>query len=105
MEHEPDLSTRIQAARLLRGVSKDELNKRLVDAGISLRAAQRLQVGKQEPVQGIHLFALSKALRFPERWFEAPVDELCTDRPTVQVEAELSRIAATLEDLVGRLGP
>jgi transcriptional regulator with XRE-family HTH domain len=97
-----ELSQRIKAARLLRGLTQDELADRLRDAGLSWRLAGKLERGEKS-LREVHRLALSNALGFPERWFTAPLDDLCPEVPNGTVAEELQRTREMLQTIIDRL--
>lgn len=99
----PDqVSARIKAARLLRGVTQDELADRLAEAGLTWRLAGELERG-EAPLLALHRVALATALGLPERWFTAPIDELCFDPPEECIAARLDQIRDELARLSERI--
>jgi transcriptional regulator with XRE-family HTH domain len=110
-----EMATRIKAARLLRGMSQQDLAERLVEDGLAYRVAGALERGATES-RPVHLHALSQVLGFPERWFTDPVDDLCKERPSeiedriTQIEQHindrgelLNRLEAKLDEMLRRL--
>lgn len=91
-----DIGIRIKAARLLRGISQEELARQMRDAGLPWRLAGSLERGEQ-PMKSAHRAALSRALGFPERWFTDPLDAVCPDPPPADMVARLERIIELLE--------
>lgn len=90
-----ELSTRIKAARLLRGISQKELAERVAEAGLPWRLVGSLERG-DIPMRSGHRQVLADALGFPERWFEVPVDDLCVEAPDASVIERLDRIEELL---------
>ena len=71
-----ELKRRIHAARILRRVTQDELEKQLAEDGLDKREAGRVERGEL-PFRRIHRILFAEALRVPERWFTAEtVDEI-----------------------------
>lgn len=70
-----EVAARIKAARLLRGLSQDELASKVAGSGLPWRLAGALERGEAE-MRSAHLFALCEALGVSERWFTADLDEL-----------------------------
>lgn len=90
-----ETARRIKAARLLRGLTQDELAKRVAEAGLPWRLVGSLERGEQ-PMRSAHRAALSEALGFPERWFIVAVDDLCSEEVPEEVLARLDRIERLL---------
>lgn len=90
-----DVSLRIKAARMLRGVTQDELAERLREAGLAWRLAGDLERG-DAPLLSLHRVALSQALGFPERWFTEPLDDLIPGEAEPDVRELLNRILAAV---------
>ena len=97
-----EVSARIRAARLLRGVSQRELAARLAERGLSARAAGALERGEIE-LRVAHRAALAEALNLSERWFVVPVDELCPDAPPLTIQRQLTDIDRKLSAALRRL--
>jgi transcriptional regulator with XRE-family HTH domain len=75
-----EISARIKAARLLRGITQPELARRLNEAGLTWRLAGELERGEQTML-ALHRMALAEALGVPERWFTVPLEDLCPEAP------------------------
>lgn len=97
-----EISVRIKAARLLRGVTQDELAAQVREAGLSWRLVGELERGERTML-ALHRVALANALGFPERWFTAPLDDLCPE-PTETITAQLEHIAQMVQLLIERGG-
>ena len=97
-----DLARRIKAARLLRDISQDELAERLSDAGLPWRLAGQLERG-EVMLKSAALAALSTALGFPQRWFTAPVDEICPPDVDVAVLERLNSIDSNVGEILNLL--
>jgi transcriptional regulator with XRE-family HTH domain len=92
-----EVPARIKAARMLRGMSQDELARKLVDAGLPWRVAGALERGEIE-LRSAHLAALVDSLGFPQRWFTAPLDELIPPEPPAGVLERLEEIIRLLHE-------
>ena len=94
-----DISARIKAARLLRGVTQDELAQQLREGGLSWRLVGELERGEQQML-ALHRVALAHALGFPERWFTAPLDDLVAEPTGEAVTAQLDQIVQMLQRIL-----
>lgn len=98
-----EVAARIKAARLLRGMTQDELANRLAEAGLPWRLAGALERGEQE-LRTAHRAALARALGFSERWFTVPVDELCPPEAAETVITRLDDLRFQMQRVMDRLG-
>lgn len=92
-----DVAARMKAARLLRGMTQEELARKLADAGLSLRTAGALERGELQ-MKPVHKAALVAALGTSDEWFTAPVDDVLHSRRGVadEVLGRLERIEQKL---------
>lgn len=65
------IKRRIEAARILRGISQAELNRRLAADGLGTQEAGRVERGEL-PLSAVRRWAMTRALGVPERWFLEP---------------------------------
>ena len=98
-----EVAARIKAARLLRGISQDELAGKLVEAGLPWRLAGALERGEQS-MRTAHRAALAHALGLPERWFIVTVDELCVDEGDAKAHRDILHRLDVIEGLLRRRG-
>lgn len=92
-----EMATRIKAARMLRGISQDELAERFAAAGLPARVVGALERAEVD-LRLAHRAALVNALGFPERWYIVPVDELCPEERDLDVIDRLDQIIALLAE-------
>ena len=101
------LKRRVAAARILRGLSQDELQKRFEADGLDRYAAGRVERGELE-MQRVHRDAFCRHLGVPERWFNEPdVDVIVGLRSAERLTAtelrgELELLLAGLDQAEGR---
>lgn len=69
-----EVGIRIKAARMLRGVTQDELAERVARDGMAFRMVGKLERGLME-IRPAHIRALCLALGFPELWFTTGLDD------------------------------
>lgn len=92
-----ELKRRIEAARILRGISQEELDRRFAEDGLG-KSAGRLERGdKRLTLNRALLDGFIRHLRVPESWFTAEdVDELVYPSGAPDLDGLLSRIEASL---------
>jgi transcriptional regulator with XRE-family HTH domain len=83
-------------------MSQDELARKMADAGLPFRLAGRLERGEQR-MGSAHLQALTGALGLPERFFTAPVDEICPPEFEVEVLERYAELHRKLDIIIQRL--
>lgn len=94
------LKRRVEAARILRGLSQPDLDKRFAKDGLGKTAAGRVERGELD-MQRAHRDAFCRHLGVPERWFSEPdVDVVVGLRPA---ELSVDEVRATLEQLLAGL--
>lgn len=99
---EPDeLKRRIEAARVLRGLTQAQLAELLVQDGLGKHDLGRIERGSMA-MQRIHRDAIARHLRVPERWLTEPeVDVIVGLRPDVATQTDaLGLLERALPDLV-----
>lgn len=74
MERE-EVANRIKAARLLRGMSQEELAARVAEAGLPWRLVGALERCELD-IAAVHRLVLARELGFPESWFIDGLDEM-----------------------------
>jgi transcriptional regulator with XRE-family HTH domain len=97
-----EVGARIKAARLLRGVSQDELAHRLARDGMAFRMVGQLERGSME-IRPAHVRALCVALGFPERWFTVPLDEFFNADVISELDQARNDWHPMLEEILVRL--
>jgi transcriptional regulator with XRE-family HTH domain len=96
-----ELKRRIEAARTLRKVSQEDLNKLFARDGIDKLAAGRVERGEID-MQRVHLDAFVRHLRVPERWFTEPdVDIIVGLRNQASSDDLMQRFDALERALLG----
>lgn len=96
-----ELNRRIVAARLLRGVSQEDLAARFEADGLGRYDVGRIERG-EKPLDVVRLEALCRHLRVPAYWFtSSDVDELVGIKPRAGLEPdEVTRAADALARLL-----
>lgn len=95
-----ELRRRIEAARILRGISQDDMDVMGHADGLRKQELSRTERGDL-PLTRIRRDVLARVLRVPERWLLAEtVDEIVAAPPT---EADIARRLDALTEAVGRL--
>lgn len=104
------LKQRIEAARILRGVSQTELQRRFEADGLDKYAAGRVERGEID-MQRVHRDAFCRHLGVPERWFSEPdVDVIVGLTPgrrlsPGELRADLELLLADLDRDAGQGAP
>src|SRR4051794_16285544 len=94
-----EIGLRIKAARMLRRMTQTELGQRLRDAGLPWRLAGELERG-DHPLLALHRVGLATALGVPERWFTAPLEELCPEVGDPALAEQVAELGRKLDRVV-----
>jgi transcriptional regulator with XRE-family HTH domain len=95
-----EVKRRIEAARILRGITQVELNRLLHEDGFGKGDAGRVERGEL-PLGKARRDALCRHLRVPDRWLiSEDVDEIVGMRPAQLTPDEISRAAELLPRLL-----
>lgn len=93
-----ELARRIEAARVLRGLSQADVNERFEKLGAGKQTAGRVERGNK-PFEEMHEMLFARVLNVPVRWFTEPdVDVIIGLKPpAVLTPGELAEILARLQ--------
>lgn len=101
-----ELTNRIVAARVLRGLEQEQVGPLMKEEGYGLHDIPRIE--RQEPkAPKFHegrRRALAKVLRVPESWFTAPADAMFPEaKENDELRDQLARMEDAQEDIIHRL--
>lgn len=99
-----ELKRRLEAARVLRGLTQTQLADLLVQDGLGKHDLGRIERGSMT-MQRVHRDAIARHLKVPERWLTDPdVDVVVGLKPDVSTQTDaLGLLERALPDLVPEL--